>query len=105
MPRIGNRELIRVNVMLNKPLLKELDRFAELKLEDRSTAIRQLISEGLKEKKILTAIEQFKEGNMTFRETCSLAGLDYWEMQFELDKRKIPFMRSLTLAKERTKNV
>lgn len=105
MPKIPNEELVRVNVMLNRPLLKELDRFAKLKLEDRSTAIRQLISEGLKEEKMITAIDQFKEGNITFREACSIAELDYWEMQFELDKRKIPFMKSVTLAKERVKNL
>ena len=39
---------VRVNTTLYPELLKRIDFYAEQRLEDRSTAIRQLISEGLK---------------------------------------------------------
>lgn len=91
--------------MLNRPLIKELDRFARNKMEDRSTAIRQLLANALSSERIELAINKFKEGNITFREAADLSGLDYWDFQAELDKSNIPIMRSITLAERRTKHI
>ncbi len=98
-------ELMRVNVMLNKPLIKELDWFARNKMEDRSTAIRQLLADALSSERIELGINKFKEGNITFREAADISGLDYWDFQGELDKRNIPVMRSITLAERRIKDM
>lgn len=96
-----NNKLTRVNVMLNKSLLKEIDKVAKTRLEDRSTAIRQLITGRIKEEKIKLAVEKFQEGNITFREAVAIAGLDYWDFQSELGKRGIPIMQDVLLARKR----
>ena len=94
------KAFIRTNVMLDKELLEDVDRFAELRAEDRSTAIRQLLKKALHEERIALAVQQFREG-MSFREAAALAGLEYWDFQAELDKREIPLMRSPTIARKR----
>jgi len=94
-------ELKRINVMLDKALLEEVDKFAKVKKEDRSTAIRQLLLEKLIEKRIELAVDQFVSGQSTFRNAASLAGMDYWDFQYELEKREIPIMRDLSLAEKR----
>ena len=50
------------------------------------------------------AIKRFKEG-MPFRKAAAIAGLDYWDFQAELDKREIPMMGSISLAKRRIKSI
>lgn len=97
---LKGKELIRTNVMIDKELLDEVDRFAELRAEDRSTAIRQLLKKALHEERIELAVQKFREG-MSFREAAALAGLAYWDFQAELDKREIPLLRSLPLARKR----
>ncbi len=91
--------------MLNKSLLKEVDEIARMRLEDRSTAIRQLVMKTVKKEKIELAAERFQEGNITLREAASMAGLDYWDFQSELDKRGIPIMQDVSLARRRIERI
>ncbi|MGR3220403.1 MAG: UPF0175 family protein [Candidatus Anammoxibacter sp.] len=98
---LKSKKLVRTNVMLNKDLLDSIDEFAELMEEDRSTAIRQLIKKAITEEKICYAIKRFKEG-VSFRKAAEMAGIDYWDFQMELDRREIPIISSLSLAKKRT---
>ncbi len=96
------KELVRTNVMLDRELLKSIDEFAKAMAEDRSTAIRQLIKKAISEEKISLAVKKFQEG-LSFRKAAEMAGLDYWDFQFELDKRGIPMVSSLSLAKRKMK--
>lgn len=98
-----NEELRRINIMVTRNLLKEIDKIAKLRLEDRSTAIRQLLYKTLREEKIHLAVQEFQTGNVTFREAASLADLDYWDFQAELEKRGIPLMQDISLAEKRIK--
>ena len=84
------KEILRVNTTLNSKLLQRVDQFAEENLEDRSTAVRQLISKGLlalQEEKIL---KLFQEARVTVREAAKELGITYWEMNDLLEKRNIP---------------
>ncbi|MCL5986005.1 MAG: UPF0175 family protein [Actinobacteria bacterium] len=99
---LKGKELFRTNVMLDKELLKSIDEFAKSMAEDRSTAIRQLIKKAISEEKISLGVKKYQEG-ASFRKAAEIAGLDYWDFQFELDKRGIPVISSLSLARTRTK--
>ncbi len=93
-----------MNTTLNSKLLQRVDQFAEENLEDRSTAVRQLISKGLlavQEEKIL---KLFQEARITVREAAKELGVTYWEMNDLLEKRNIP-MTNISEAeiKERKK--
>lgn len=97
-----NKELVRTNILMDKELLNEIEEFAKERLEDRSTAIRQLIKKALQDQKIELAVKRFQEG-ASFRKAAAIASLDYWDFQAELDKREIPIIDSITLAKRRIK--
>ena len=98
----NNKELIRTNILMDKELINEIEEFAKERSEDRSTAIRQLIKKALHDQRIELAVRRFQEG-ASFRKALAIAGLDYWDFQAELDKREIPIMDSVSLAKRRIK--
>ena len=97
-----NKELVRTNILMDKELLNEIEKFAKERSEDRSTAIRQLIKKALHDQRIELAVKRFQEG-ASFRKAAAIAGLEYWDFQAELDKKGIPIMDSITLAKRRIK--
>ncbi len=95
-----NKELVRTNILMDRELLDEIEKFAKERLEDRSTAIRQLIKKALHDQRIELGVKRFREG-ASFRKAAAIASLDYWDFQAELDKRGIPIMHSISLAKRR----
>lgn len=97
---LKTKKMVRTNVMLDKELIASIDELAEEMAEDRSTAIRQLLKKALLEEKISLAINKFRQG-IPLREAAEIAGVDYWDFQLVLDKRGIPMMSSISLAKKR----
>lgn|SRR4030067_3049837 len=97
---LKTKKMVRTNVMLDKELINSIDELAEEMSEDRSTAIRQLLKKALLEEKISLAINKFEQGT-SFREAAEIAGIDYWDFQMELDKRSVPMISSISLAKKR----
>jgi predicted HTH domain antitoxin len=93
----------RVNTTMPESLLKKVDLYGELNLEDRSTAIRQLVAEGLRVKLQQTVLEQFKKGKLTLRQGAELLGLTYWEMNELLRENHVPLMRDISMALRRNK--
>jgi len=82
-------KVVRVNTTLYPELLKRIDYYAEQRLEDRSTAIRQLIAEGLKTELKAKVIESLKENKLTIREAAELLNVEYWEMQQIMDEEGV----------------
>lgn len=97
---LKTKKMVRTNVMIDKQLIDSIDEFAEEMAEDRSTAIRQLLKKALLEERINLAINKFQQG-ISLREAAEIAGVDYWDFQMELDKRGIPMISSVSLAKKR----
>lgn len=54
--------MVRINVTVSPDLLERVDYYAKLSLEDRSTAVRQLLVEGLKVKLESPCVRGFPEG-------------------------------------------
>lgn len=82
-------KVVRVNTTLYPRLLKRIDFYAEQRLEDRSTAIRQLIAQGLKTELKDRIIESLREKRLTVRESAELLDIEYWEMQQIMDEEGI----------------
>ena len=82
-------KVVRVNTTLYPELLKRIDYYAEQRLEDRSTAIRQLIAEGLKTELKAKVVESLKENKLTIREASELLDVEYWEMQQIMDEEGV----------------
>jgi hypothetical protein len=80
---------IRVNTTLYPSLLKRIDFYAQQRLEDRSTAIRQLVAEGLKNELKRNVVESLKQKRLTVREAAQLLNVEYWEMQQIMDEEGV----------------
>ena len=74
-------ETVRINTTLDRELLARIDAFARERLEDRSTAIRQLVDLALRELSKREAIEAYRQGRVTLREFGRALGLDVWKAQ------------------------
>ena len=71
-------ETVRVNATMSRSLLERVDAFAAARLEDRSTAIRQLVDFALREMAKREALEAYQGGRVTLRELGRALGLDAW---------------------------
>ncbi|HDH41870.1 MAG TPA: ribbon-helix-helix protein, CopG family [Candidatus Altiarchaeales archaeon] len=83
-------KFVRVNVTLYRDMLKEVDSFAKKRHEDRSTAIRQLISAGLRERNKKEVVKAYRDNRITLREAAKLLSVDYWKVQDILAEEGIP---------------
>jgi metal-responsive CopG/Arc/MetJ family transcriptional regulator len=74
-------ETVRINATLDRELLTRIDAFARERLEDRSTAIRQLVDLALRELSKRQAVEAYRQGRATLREVARALDLDLWKAQ------------------------
>ena len=72
---------VRVNATLDSDLLARIDAFAAARLEDRSTAIRQLVDLALRELAKQEALDAYRLGRLTLREFARVLALDVWAAQ------------------------
>jgi len=88
----------RVNTTMPESLLNKVDLYSELNLEDRATAIRQLVAEGLRIKLQETVLDQYRKGKLTLRQGAELLGITCLEMNELLRENRIPLMRDVSAA-------
>ncbi|HZI98095.1 MAG TPA: hypothetical protein VFD41_11295 [Actinomycetales bacterium] len=74
-------ETVRINATLDRELLERIDAFARDRLEDRSTALRQLVDLALRELSKRDAVEAYRQGRLTLREFGRVLNLDIWKAQ------------------------
>lgn len=72
---------VRINATLDADLLARIDAFAAARLEDRSTAIRQLVDQALRDLSKKEALQAYQEARLTLRELASTLRLDVWSTQ------------------------
>lgn len=80
----------RISVTIPEDLLKESEELAEERMEDRSTMIRQLIAEGLKEEKKKKAVEMYLEKKVSLEKAAEIADISIWKMLDLLKDKKVP---------------
>ncbi len=80
----------RISVTIPEDLLEESEDLAEERMEDRSTIIRQLIAEGLKEEKKKKAVEMYMEKKVSLEKAAGIADVSIWKMLDLLRERKVP---------------
>ena len=71
-------DLVRVNATLDRALLDRVDAFAEHRLEDRSTAIRQLLDHALRDLITEESVAAYEGGRITLRELADVLRLSIW---------------------------
>jgi len=82
----------RVNTTMPESLLRKVDLYSQLHLEDRATAIRQLVAEGLRVKLEKAVLEQYREGRITVRQGAEMLAVPYIRMNELLAANHIPLV-------------
>ena len=93
----------RVNTTMPESLLRKVDLYKKWNLEDRATAIRQLVAEGLRVKLQEHVLTQFRRGKMTIRQGAEILGITYLEMNEILQENNIPLVTDTSTAVRRRK--
>lgn len=92
MPRTKEPGMVKIAVSLSRDLLEALDRYAAEHLEDRSTALRQLLDFALKQKRLARLAEQYRQGLLTLREVAEALGLSYRKTEALLGSLGVPVL-------------
>lgn len=74
---------------LPREILEALKKLAKEESKDRSEIVRELLSLGIKEKKLRRAIQRYKEGKVTLWKAAREAEISLWKMIEVLRERKI----------------
>jgi predicted HTH domain antitoxin len=69
---------VRVNATMDAELVRRIDAYAEGRLEDRSTALRQLADFALREMALRDALAAYRDGRVSLREFARTLGVDLW---------------------------
>ncbi len=87
-------------VRLPKEVLKDLDNKAKSEKTDRTTVLRKLLEEAIKNSKIEEAVRLYKENKVSLSEAARRAGLYVGEMMEELVRRGVKSSMTLEDYKE-----
>ena len=79
-----------ITIRIPEAILNTIDKIAKEQNMDRSDIIRTLIINGLKEYLIKTAIEKYKNDEITLEKAAEIANIPLSDFIIELKKRNIP---------------
>ena len=74
-----------ITIRLPEDLLKDLERIEQKEKSDRDAAIRRLLEKAVEDWKAERALDELRDGGITFRTAAKKAGLTYMEL---LDQAK-----------------
>lgn len=77
-----------LSVRMNKEMIDELDRIADLLGVDRATIVRKIIDTGIEQQKIEVAINLYQKGD-TLERAANISGASLWDLFEEMKKRGI----------------
>lgn len=77
-------------VRLSDETIKALENLTEKLQREKSDLMREALKIGIREIKLLHAIDQYRAGKISFGRMSELSGLGYRELYAELRKRNIP---------------
>jgi hypothetical protein len=86
-----------VNTTMAQSLPQKVDLYSQLNLEDRATAIRQLVAEGLRVRLEQTVLEKYRRGKITIRQSAEL-DVSYLEMDEVLRENHLLLVSDVSLA-------
>jgi predicted HTH domain antitoxin len=78
-----------LSLRIPKETAKKLRELASKERKDRSTLIREILEQGVKEKNIENAIELYETGQVTGWKAAQLAGISLWNFYKILTERGV----------------
>ena len=97
--------LERISVTIPEEMLKKLDYVARRRFEDRSVALRQLVSIGLKNIMLEEALDAYVEGKISLEKAAEMAEVSIWKFFDLLKEKKIPLSYRLEDAEKEIKDI
>lgn len=73
-------------------LFAEIERISQEERLDKSAVTRRLLEAAVREHKLETAIERYRDGELTLRGAAELAGRSLRELMTELARREVPLV-------------
>jgi predicted HTH domain antitoxin len=84
-------EQVTISARIQRSLAEEVERLATKRSVDRSTILRELLANALKELRLKEAIELVRKREATVWRAAEMAGVTYREMLEQLKTSNIPF--------------
>ena len=78
-----------LSVRVPREVVEGLDELARLEGRDQAEIAREVLVEGIRERRIRAALRLYSEGRVTLWKAAELAGLSLWEMIVELGRRGV----------------
>lgn len=69
-----------LSVRVPEELRREIEELAKLEGRDKAEVVREVLAEGVRERKLRVALRIYREGKATLWKAARLAGVSLWEM-------------------------
>ena len=79
-----------VGARLSPELVRELELIEDVEQSDRSTTVRRLLSQAIRQWKLEHYVRRYGDGKLTLARTARDAGVSIWEMMDYARARKAP---------------
>lgn len=89
-----------LSVRVPREVKDELERLAKLERRDKAEIAREILVNGVRERRIKVALKLYSEGKVTLWKAAELAGLSLWEMIEELERRGVELQYGLRELEE-----
>ena len=86
---------VTITTRVSEEIEKEIRSISEREQLDKSTVVRRLLVEGIKDWKIKYALEQYSEGRVTIWRAARMAGISLRQMLDIAAKKGIPFQYTI----------
>jgi len=89
-----------LSVRVPREVLRWLDELAKLEGRERGEVVREILAQGVRERRVELALRLYREGRVTLWRAAEVAGLSLWEMVGELEKRGVEVQYGLRELEE-----
>ena len=102
---MSTRNPIQINLRVPEQTASDLDQLAEQENATRIDVARQILLEGVAERKRTMALELYRQGKASKSRAAELAGISLWEMMDLIGQEGAPSSYTLQEAVEEVRRV
>ena len=88
------------SIRVPREIKREIEELAKLEGREKSIILREILINGVKERKIKAVLKLYSEGKITLWKAARLAGISLWEIIVELQKHNITLQYGLPELEE-----
>ena len=96
---------VTITTRVSEEIEEEIRSISKREQLDRSTVVRRLLMDGIKDWKIKYALEQYSEGKVTIWRAARMAGVSLRQMLDIAAKKGIPFQYTLEDLREDVRSI